>query len=181
MMRRGVIGALDKSLMLSFSRWTVLGIIEAAYSKQNYHRTHHVGFRHPAKFVPVSDEDGILSVEGAQWFVSLLQHVPDLEIDEELCQEDWGVVVFVRRNQKKFWIGLSMGIEGEGMWLAHCHHGVSAWLQRITSTGKKELRHLVSDLHAALTSEPAIMNVIWYDEREMRKPRPNGYTTPFEG
>ena len=66
-----------------------------------------VTFRHPAEFVPVSDADGILAVGGAQWFAALLRRVPALEVDEDLCQEDWGVVLLVRRNQRKFWIGLS--------------------------------------------------------------------------
>jgi hypothetical protein len=62
----------------------------------------HVTFRHPAEFVPISDEDGILAVSGAQWFAELLRGVSGLQIEEELCQEDWGVVLFARRNRKKF-------------------------------------------------------------------------------
>jgi hypothetical protein len=30
-----------------------------------------------------------------------------LKIEEDLCQEDWGVVLFARRKRKKFWIGLN--------------------------------------------------------------------------
>src|SRR6266480_712439 len=104
-----------------------------------------VRFRHPAEFVPVSDEDGILAVSGAQWFVSLLRRVPGLEIDDELCQEDWGVVAFVRRHQKHFWIGLSFWPDGEHTWLAHVHHRSFAWLQRLSPSGKIELNRLVSD------------------------------------
>ena len=140
-----------------------------------------VSFRHPAEFVAVSDEDGILAVRGAQWFVSLLRHVPDLQIDEELYQEDWGVVIFARRAQKKFWIGLSMWPDGEHSWLAHCHHGSSAWLQWMSSSGKSELQRLVSDVHSVLASEPAVSNIVWYDESQMRKAQPDGFTTPVEG
>src|SRR6516162_6681702 len=98
-----------------------------------------VTFRHPAEFVPLSVEDGILAVSGAQWFAALLRRIRGLEIDEDLCQEDWGVVFFARRNQKKFWIGLSAW-DSEGAWLAHFHHGSFARLQRFSSSGKKELK-----------------------------------------
>ena len=140
-----------------------------------------VSFRHPADFVPVSEEDGILAVNGAHWFVDLLRRVPDLWIDEDLCQEDWGVVILARRNENKFWIGLSMWVDGEHSWLAHCHHGSTALLQRLSYSGKSEMQRLVSDLHKALTSEPALTEVIWYEEREMRKTRPVGSATPTEG
>ncbi len=39
-----------------------------------------VRFNHPSKFVPVSEDDGVLAVEGAQWFVALLQQIPRLEV-----------------------------------------------------------------------------------------------------
>jgi hypothetical protein len=65
-----------------------------------------VAFRHPALFVPLSAEDGILSIRGAHWFVPLLKVVPDLEIKPTLCQEDRGVVVFAERKKKTFRIGL---------------------------------------------------------------------------
>jgi hypothetical protein len=29
-------------------------------------------------------------VDGASWFVFLLQQIPGLRIESELCQEDWG-------------------------------------------------------------------------------------------
>ena len=51
-----------------------------------------VTFRHPAKFVAFSDEDGVLAASGAGWFVDLLRRVPALEVDDDLCQEDWGIV-----------------------------------------------------------------------------------------
>ena len=139
-----------------------------------------VTFHHPAEFVAVSDEDGILSVAGAQWFVALLRRVPALEIDEQLCQEDWGVVISARRAQKKFWIGFSMWPEGEHAWLAHFHHGSFAWLQRFTSSGQSGLGHLVSEVHRVLTHEPMVSGVLWYDESQMRKAEPDGFATPVE-
>lgn len=139
-----------------------------------------VTFHHPAEFEPLSDEDGILAVGGAQWFVALLLRVPGLHIDGELCQEDWGVVVFARRNGKRFWVGLSAW-DVKHTWLAHFHHGPFAWLQRLSPSGKSELRSLVSDVHAVLADEPAVSNVVWYEEGEMRKPQPAGFRTPVGG
>jgi len=46
-----------------------------------------------------------------------------LQIDPNLCQEDWGVGVFARRNQMKFWIGLSVW-DSPSTWVAHFHHGL---------------------------------------------------------
>jgi hypothetical protein len=137
-----------------------------------------VSFRHPAEFVPLSDEDGILAVAGAQWFLTLLRRVPDLQIDDNLCQEDWGVLFFAQRNQKTFWIGLSAW-ETAGSWLAHFHHGSFAWLRRFSASGKTELQRLVSDVHAVLAGEPAVSEIVWYAEHEMTKARPTGFPTPF--
>jgi hypothetical protein len=138
-----------------------------------------VTFHHPAEFVSLSDQDGILAVGGAQWFVALLLRVPDLQIDDGLCQEDWGVVVFARRNQKKFWIGMSAW-DAENTWLAHFHHGSFAWLQRFSSSGKDELQRLLSDVHAVLADEPAVSDIVWYEESQMSKAQPAGFRTPAE-
>ncbi len=134
----------------------------------------YVSFRHPAEFVPFSENDGILAVGGAQWFVSLLQRVPGLQLDERVCQEDWGVVVFAKRNQKRFWIGLSMWPDGEHAWLAHVHHGSFAWLQRLSSSGKKEMKSLLTDIHDVLSSDPVVSAITWYEESEMGKAHPQG-------
>jgi|GEM_PF-2645701 hypothetical protein len=139
-----------------------------------------VTFRHLAEFVPVSDDDRILAVDCVQWFTLLLRQVTDLQIDDDLCQEDWGIVFFVRRNQKKFWIGLSAW-DAEGAWLAHFHHGSFAWLQRFSSPGTKELQCLLADVHAVLAKEPMITNIAWYEESEMSKPQPAGFPAPFSG
>ena len=83
--------------------------------------------------------------------------------------------------QKKFWIGLSMWPEGEHAWLAHFHHGSFAWLQRFAVTGQSELQRLVADFHRVLTSEPAVSDIVWYEESQMRKAQPDGFATPIEG
>ncbi len=139
-----------------------------------------VTFHHPTGFVPVSDSDAILSVIGGQWFATLLRRVPNLEIDERLCQEDWGVVIFARRSQKRFWIGLSMWPEGEHAWLAHFHHGSFAWLQRFSSSGQREVQRLVNDVHRMLASEPAVSDIAWYEESQMTKTAPEGFASPDE-
>jgi hypothetical protein len=138
----------------------------------------YVTFRHSALFVPVSDEDGILSVQGADWFVSLLRRIAGLELQTDLCQEDWGVVVFAERAGKKFWIGLSA--EEEGAWLAHVHHGSWALLQRWSTAGDRELQRLVGDLHGMLAGEAAISEITWYREEDMMKGGRHGSPTPNE-
>jgi hypothetical protein len=139
-----------------------------------------VSFRHPAGFVPVPETEDILAIGGARWFADLLRRIPDLEIDGELCQEDWGVVVLARRNQKTFWIGLS-GWEGDHNWLAHVHHGSFSWLQWFSSSGKEELRRLLIDVHSVLSSTPAVSDIVWYKEGDMRKAQPAGFATPVDG
>lgn len=135
-----------------------------------------VTFRHPAEFI--GDEEsggGVLVVQGALWFATLLRRVPGLELDEDFCQEDWGVVFFTRRNQKKFWIGLSAS-HFDGDWLAHFHHG--SFLQSFRSSGKNELKRLLADFHDVLASEPIVTEIAWYEESEMTKPTPAGFPTP---
>ncbi|HJT33222.1 MAG TPA: hypothetical protein VJ783_14355 [Pirellulales bacterium] len=138
-----------------------------------------VTFRHPTEFVPFSDDEGILAVSGAQWFASLLQRVPGLQVNEDLCQEDWGVVFFAQRNRNKFWIGLSAW-DVDGAWNAHVHHGSFAWSQWFSSSGKNELGRLLADLHKVLASETAISQIAWHEESEMKTPHPVGFPTPVE-
>jgi hypothetical protein len=138
-------------------------------------------FRHPAEFVgDQEDGGGILAVRGAQWFAELLRRVPGLQLDEDLCQEDWGVVFFVRRNQRNFRIGLSAW-DSEGAWVAHFHHGSFAWLQSFRSTGKSELKLLLADFHNVLANESLVTEIAWHEESEMNKPEPSGFPTPVEG
>jgi hypothetical protein len=140
-----------------------------------------VTFRHFAEFVgDQEDGGGVLAVSGAHWFAALLKRIQGLQLDEDACQEDWGVVFFARRNHWKFWIGLSAW-NSEGAWLAHVHHGSFAWLQRFTAAGKNELKRLFADVHDILASEPAITEIAWHEESEMSKPEPGGFPTPVEG
>ncbi|MGV3663187.1 MAG: hypothetical protein ACO1TE_23650 [Prosthecobacter sp.] len=125
-------------------------------------------FYHPAPFVPLSENDGIPSTAGADWFVALLRRVEGVIITEDLCQEDWGVVVFVKRAGRSFWIGLGCGPEDDHSWLAHLHHGSFAWLQRWSAKGRRELDRLICDFHSMLVSEAEVRDIAWYDEREMQ-------------
>ena len=137
-----------------------------------------VTFRHPAEFIPVSEDDGILATSGADWFVSLLQRIDGLSVQSELCQEDWGVVVFAERAGKRFWIGLSLWPEDEQAWLAHFHHHSFAWLQRWSTAGKLELERFVSDFHSVVASEQTIYDVTRYYESDMRRGDAQGSATP---
>jgi hypothetical protein len=138
-------------------------------------------FRHPAKFVPVSAEDGILSADGASWFVALLGQIHGLEIESELCQEDWGVVAFAQRSDKRFWIGVSLWPDEEQMWLAHFHHRSFAWRQRWSASGSSELQRLILDAHAVLSADPSVSCMSWLQERAMTKANEYGSATPAEG
>jgi hypothetical protein len=136
----------------------------------------HVTFRHPAEFVPVSEDEGILAVAGASWFADVLRRVPGLDVAAPLVQEDWGVVAKAARNGCSFWVGLSLWPEGEGSWLAHVHHG--SWMQRFTGKGKDELRKLARDLHAVLEVHSAVREVAWFWEGDLAKASSVGAANP---
>ena len=140
-----------------------------------------VTFRHPAEFVPISAEDEILSADGVDWFVSLLRQIPGLQIEPDLCQEDWGVVIFAQRDGKRFWVGLSLWPDDEQMWLAHFHHHSFAWLQRLSASGTGELQRLILNAHAVLSTDPSVSLVSWHHEQDMTKANTNGSTTPAQG
>lgn len=159
-----------------YSSWVTLRSINADVGSQEM-RTN-VTFRHPAKFVGDEGGGGVLAFSGAQWFAAILGGVPGLELDEDFCQEDWGVVFFARRYQKKFWIGLSFW--DEGVWVAHFHHGSFAWLQSFSHAGKNQLKRLLADVHEVLVNEPAITEIAWHEDSEMRRPRPAGFPTPVD-
>ncbi len=137
-----------------------------------------ITFRYPAEFVPISEDEGILSVTGATWFVSLLQRIDGLSLQSALCQEDWGVVVFAERGGKRFWIGLSPGPEDEQGWLAHFHHHSFAWLQRWSMAGKRELERVIGDFHLVLLSDPLVQDIAWYYESDIQKALASGSATP---
>jgi len=136
-----------------------------------------VTFRYPAEFIPVSDDDGILATTGADWFVALLRRIDGLSVQNDLCQEDWGVVVFVERDGRRFWVGLSLWT-GESAWLAHFHHHSFAWLQRWSAAGKREWERLVGDFHSVLASEPEVRDIRWYRESDMRRADAQSSDTP---
>ncbi len=135
-----------------------------------------VTFRHPAELILTSQEDGVLAIAGAQWFAALLRRVPDLVVDEDLCQEDWGVVFVARRRGKQFWIGLNSFYDGT--WLAHFHHGSFAWLQRFSSKGKVELRELLVDVHTGLTCDASISEIVWSSEGHAGGAKSATFCTP---
>ena len=140
-----------------------------------------VTFRYPAEFVGDSEDGGgILAVRGAHWFAALLRQVPDLQLDDDVCQEDWGVMFFARRDQKKFWIGLSAW-NADFAWIAHFHHDTFAWPQWFNPTGEDELMRLLIDVHAVLASDPETTDIAWHEESEMSKPQPAGFPTPVDG
>lgn len=136
-----------------------------------------VVFRHPATFVPVSTGGkGVLSVEGATWFVSILRRVPALDVDAKLCQEDWGVVVFASRHGYEFWIGLNVFDKTE--WNVHVHHGSFAWLQRLRASGRRELSSLLEGLDFALKSDAAVGHIRWYSEGDMSRAKSEAAASP---
>jgi hypothetical protein len=149
--------------------------VPALRSRQNWMREWRrplrtqVIFEYPARFVGTdADNGGVLSVKGAQWFLSFLKSVPDLEVDPDLCQEDWGVVIFAKRNRRKFYIGLNS--MDEGQWLAHIQYG---WVTRFRPSRKRELLCLVMDLHRVLSLYQSVKAIAWYTEKEAFK----GYTS----
>jgi len=139
----------------------------------------YVTFYNPVPFVDSPSAEGILGVDGARWFAAILRSVPGLQIDEDLCQEDWGVVIFAQRHGKKFWIGLSSW-SADNAWIAHIHHGHFAWLQRLTTSGHSEMLRLVQDIHTALAGDPATSSITWHEYSETLRRDPRGFSHPSE-
>lgn len=133
-----------------------------------------VQFSFAASFVGAG-ADGIVGVAGAGWFVELLERIPGLEIDPELVQEDWGVVVLARRAGRRFWIGL--GATDGHEWIAHVHHAPFAWVQRLASAGNAARRALVDELDRALRDGNA-SSVRWFDERDLALMSPAAAPSP---
>jgi hypothetical protein len=117
-----------------------------------------VEFHYPAAYVAATAVDDILGIKGATWFVELLRQIPRIEIDPDLLQEDWGVVIYAQRDGRRFWIGLS-GF-GNDEWVAHVHH--DAWLQRYAAAGKAAYNELVRELERALRAAHATP-MRWFD------------------
>lgn len=132
-----------------------------------------VSFRYPA---PCSDHEEIFSVDGAQWFIEILQAIPGIQIDNNLCQEDWGVVVFVQRNDARFWIGI--GYRDEEEWLAFCKPTAASWLPWRRRDYRREFGNLVEAMHDVLKNDASVSEIVWYEEPAMRTPNPKGFATP---
>ena len=138
----------------------------------------HVTFVHPARVVTVSEDDGVLSTAGAGWFVELLRRIPDLVIEPELCQEDWGVVVFASRDGSRFWIGLNQWFDADHEWLAHVNH--RGFLQRFSAARKEAMTGVIRDFHAVLTAEPRVSSIKWYRGGSLDRAKADPAPTPEE-
>jgi hypothetical protein len=141
-----------------------------------------VSFEYPAPFVGAdADGGGVLSVEGAGWFASLLSSIPELDVDSKLCQEDWGVVVFTKRQNKQFdfyfWDGLAE--EPTRSWVAEVNYGDFFRLQRFIPGGKQELHRLVRDFNEALVRSPNVSNIAWFSSSlEAFSPKGQSFSAP---
>lgn len=137
-------------------------------------------FHYLPEFGADSDEDGILTVEGAKWFLKLLRRIPEIHVDENLCQEDWGVVFFANRDCGRFWIGLSLWPDGECAWLVHLHHHAFAWLQKLSRAGREKLNRLIIDLSRVLSTDSMVTDIQWHRDSDMKKGKPQGTASPNE-
>lgn len=108
--------------------------------------------------VPVEECD-VLSVEDAHWFAALLRRISDIHVDSSPVQEDWGVVFFVERHAKQFWIGLNY-FGNEEYW-AHIHHVVFRLFQRWSRSGRDQFESLVEAFHKTLIADSQVSNVRW--------------------
>lgn len=120
----------------------------------------HIRFSCAQDFVGTEEVPGVLSVEGADWFQKILQRIAGLDVDAELCQEDWGVVFFAAREGKRFWIGLGGWPDPGGEWMVHLHHHSFAWKQRFSRAGKRALQALIADVEEALRADPSVSEVM---------------------
>jgi hypothetical protein len=124
-----------------------------------------VRFRHPAPLVVVSDEDGVLSVAGADWFLDALRTIPGIELDQRLVQEDWGVIVRAHRGGRRCRIGLSSaGHEHE--WVAHICPRSFAWLERFSPGARAARIALIGEVDRALRAAHA-SGFRWFDESDL--------------
>jgi hypothetical protein len=134
----------------------------------------HATFRHPEALEAHPDELDTLTIAGVDWFVDVLREIPRLAVDRELCQEDWGVVVFGRRDGFTFWFGLSYWDEEE--FVAHVHH--RGLLQRFRAAGRVAYATTIADLHVALSQHHSITHVAWHYESELDRSTSRGAASP---
>lgn len=124
-----------------------------------------VSFHHPASLVVVSDEDGVLSVAGAGWFLDTIRTIPGIELDQRLVQEDWGVIVRAHRGGRRYRIGLSSaGHEHE--WVAQVRPRSFAWLERFSPGARAARAALLDELDRALRTAHA-SGLKWFDESDL--------------
>ena len=63
--------------------------IRSLARRANRMRTN-VTFSSAEEFVPLADNDCILSIKNAAWFVAKLRNMPALQLGDELCQRGLG-------------------------------------------------------------------------------------------
>jgi len=139
-----------------------------------------VRFEYPAPFVGTEEDNGgVLSVKGAGWFAVLLGSIPELVVDPDLCQEDWGVVVFAMRGKMRFdfffWDGLAE--EPRRSWVAELRHG--GFFDRFMAKKREGLDRLVGELDRALKHDPSVSRVEWFDDSDKPfDPAERGFPAP---
>ncbi len=124
--------------------------------------------------------ESCLAESAAGWFVELLQKVPNLKVDTKLCQEDWGVLIFIERNGLKFFA--SLGIQEDDDSDGYQYH----WLAFFTlpdkslfsffgrgpkpDDQKRVLRTIVGDVAEVFSKEPQISDMLWFTDKESNEP-----------
>jgi hypothetical protein len=141
-----------------------------------------VSFDYPAPFIGTeADDAGVLSIKAAGWFANLLQSIPELIVDPNLCQEDWSVVIFTKRQKKPFhfyfWNGLAE--EPRRSWIAEVSHGDLLGFHRFIPKSREGLDKLISDFHTALVRSPSVSRVTWFqNSTDAFAPAAKGDPTP---
>lgn len=137
----------------------------AACSLQRSDMRNTVSFHLAAPLAVVSDEDGVLRVAGADWFLDTLRTIPGIELDQRLVQEDWGVIVCAHRDGRRYRIGLSSaGHEHE--WVAHVRPRSFAWVERFSPGGRAARTALIGEVDRALRAAHA-SGLRWFDESDL--------------
>jgi hypothetical protein len=123
-----------------------------------------VKFVCPREILFAEEDESVFGTQRASWFAEFLAKVPGLEIDSSFVQEDWGVMIFVLREGRLFWVGLSPSWDAEHSWLAHVNH--TSLHQRFTPSGCRAMAALIEDIDRVLRAEPDVSNARWMDERD---------------
>ena len=126
-----------------------------------------VSFKFVTEFVGADADEGILGIKGADWFVRRLQQIPEITVVPNLIQDDWGVAILVTRKRRQFWFGL--GVFGDDTWIAHLHRYPLGVLEYLLPPHKRQFDALLKEFHAVLATDPAISEIRWYEERDLRR------------